>query len=108
MNGTAPEHLEHFPAAPVLQLYYPPMELFYHLTQREEAKFNASLANALELHKRYWTTEEERLRDPEGFVGLAPLVVTCLAHDAGMRIEVESDYLPFHLLTGTRVGEMST
>jgi hypothetical protein len=27
---------------------------------------------------------------------------------AGTAIEVESDYLPHHLLVGTRVGEIST
>ncbi|QFU90107.1 hypothetical protein YIM_24650 [Amycolatopsis sp. YIM 10] len=108
MSGTDPEQMERFEAAPVLQLYYPPMELFYLLTQREDVKFNDSLANALELHKRYWTAEDERLRDPEGFVALGPLAIACLARDAGMIIEVESDYLPIHLLDGARVGEMST
>lgn len=108
MNGTDPERLARFQAAPVLQLYYPPMELFYHLTQREDAKFNDSLANALDLHRRYWTAEAERVRDPEGFVALGPLAMACLARDAGVTIEVESDYLPIHLLNGTRVGEMPT
>ncbi|GAB3716138.1 hypothetical protein GCM10027598_25650 [Amycolatopsis oliviviridis] len=108
MSGTDPARLERFEAAPVLRLYYPPMEMFYLLTQREDAKFNESLANALELHKRYWTADEERLRDPEGFVALGPLAIACLARDAGVTIEVESDYLPIHLLDGTRVGEMST
>ncbi|MBN6041231.1 immunity 49 family protein [Amycolatopsis sp. 195334CR] len=108
MSGTDPEGLHRFQAAPVLQQYYPPMELFYRFTQRENAGFNDSLANALDLHKRYWTAEEERVRDPEGFVALGPLAIACLAHDAGVTIEVESDYLPIHLLEGTRVGEMST
>ncbi|WP_276320559.1 immunity 49 family protein [Amycolatopsis suaedae] len=108
MRGTEPERLQRFEAEPVLQLYYPPMELFYLLTQREDAKFNDSLATALELHKRYWTAEEERLRNPRGYVALGPLAMACLARDAGVTIEVESDYLPIHLLDGTRVGEMST
>jgi hypothetical protein len=89
----------------VAQLYFPPIELFYRYTQREQASFTEALATALELHKRYWTAEP---RAPHGVVALAPLAIACLARDAGMPIEVESDYLPHHLLVGTRVGELST
>ncbi|TDP98146.1 immunity protein 49 of polymorphic toxin system [Labedaea rhizosphaerae] len=85
--------------------FFPPMELFYHYTQRDQAKFDASLPAALDLHKRYWATDP---RNEVGLVALAPLAVACLAHDAGMAIEVESDYLPHHPLVGTRVGEIST
>jgi hypothetical protein len=43
-----------------------------------------------------------------GLVALAPLAIACVARDAGVAVEVESDYLPFHLLAATRVGEVST
>jgi hypothetical protein len=89
----------------VAQLAFPPMEMFYRYTQREQAEFTESLTTALELHKQYWTPEP---RYEDGIVALAPLAIACLAHDAGMPIDVESDYLPHHLLVGTRVGELST
>lgn len=66
------------------------MEMFYFLTQREDQKFNNSLANALDLHKRFWTKDTERRNDPNGFIALGPLAVACLARDAGVRIDVES------------------
>jgi hypothetical protein len=108
MSGTEPEALHGFAAEPVLQFYYPPIELFYLYTQREADKFNDSLVTALELHKRFWTADPERPRDPEGFVALAPLAMACLARDAGIATDVESDYLPYHLLEGTWVGETTT
>lgn len=108
MRGTDPGRLEHLSEETVLQLYYPPVELFYHLTQRDDARFNESLANALELHKRYWSGEVDRRRSPDGFVALGPLAIACLARDVGVSIEVESDYLPQRLLEGTWVGEHST
>ncbi|MEC3979849.1 immunity 49 family protein [Amycolatopsis sp. H20-H5] len=108
MRGTDPAGLAHLSEEMVLEIYYPPIELFYHLTQREDAKFNETLAEALELHKRFWTKEQERVNDPNGFVALGPLAVACLARDAGVAIEVESEYLPKHLLEGTWVGEHST
>lgn len=108
MNGTDPEAVRVFEVNSVLQVHYPPMELLYRLTQREDDKFNEALATALDLHKRYWTATHERARVPHGFVALAPLAIACLARDAGVAVEVESDYLPFHLLAATRVGEVST
>ncbi|WP_078660702.1 Imm49 family immunity protein [Streptomyces sp. NRRL B-24484] len=46
--------------------------------------------------------------DTTGLVAPAPLAMACLAHDAGMPIDVESEYLPHHLLRGTWVGEFPT
>jgi hypothetical protein len=92
----------------VRQVHGPVAELFYLYTQREKGRFTESLYHALELHKQYWTAQEDAARQQEGFVALGPLAIACLAHDAGMPIDVESDYLPHHLLVGTWVGETST
>jgi hypothetical protein len=107
MRGTAPEALRASVPEAVLQLSFPPIELFYHFTQREDGKFAGSLVTALELHRRYWTADPERPRDPASIVALAPLAMACLARDAGMTFDVESDYLPHHLLAGSRVGEIT-
>ncbi|WAL63531.1 immunity 49 family protein [Amycolatopsis cynarae] len=107
MRGTEPEALRGSTPEAVLQLYFPPIELFYLFTQREDGKFADALFTALELHKQYWTADPERPRDTTSIVALAPLAMACLAHDAGMAFDVESDYLPHHLLVGTRVGEIT-
>ncbi|MEU5264848.1 immunity 49 family protein [Amycolatopsis sp. NPDC021455] len=107
MAGTDPAGLRQLDPDAVLQRYYPPIEMFYHLTQRDDAKFNDALYNALELHRRYWSTEEER-NNPSGYVALGPLAIACLARDAGVTIEVESEYLPANLLAGSWVGEHTT
>ncbi|MGW6448711.1 immunity 49 family protein [Lentzea sp. NPDC055074] len=105
MSGADPEADTVAGAAMVAEVLYPPMELFYLLTQREDEKFNESLAKALELHKRYWTATTERRNDPEGFVAWRVLAIVCLAKDAGVDVAVASDYLPGHLVDGTWVGE---
>lgn len=105
MQGADPEADTIAGAEMVAKLFYPPMELFYLLTQREDVRFNDSLAKALELHHSYWTATSERTNDPEGFVAWRVLAIACLAKDAGFKITVESDYLPENLLDGTRVGE---
>ncbi|MEV6715668.1 immunity 49 family protein [Lentzea sp. NPDC051208] len=108
MRGTEPGALRVAAPELVLELLYPPIELFYHFTQRDEAKFNDSLVRALELHRRFWTKDEDRRSDPNGFVSFPLLAIAALAEDAGLTIDVESEYLPTTLLHGDRVGEFPT
>ncbi|MFD8147080.1 immunity 49 family protein [Streptomyces sp. NPDC059708] len=84
---------------------YPPINLFYKFLRKDEDGFQAALLEALELHKRYWTSTPERAEDIEGRVPIAVLAVTCLAYDGGIPVEVESPYLPEHLLKRSWVGE---
>ncbi|MFD3683018.1 immunity 49 family protein [Streptomyces sp. NPDC058613] len=86
---------------------YPPINLFHQFLRKNHDGFNQALAEALELHKAYWSTPE-RSEDLAGFLALGPLAIACLAHDAGFPIEVESDYLPVRLLDRSWVGEFDT
>ncbi|WP_435603070.1 Imm49 family immunity protein [Streptomyces sp. bgisy130] len=61
--------------------------------------FTDSLANAPTWHKEYWTANEARSLSGDGLVALASLAIACVAHDADMPIDVESEYLPKHLLS---------
>ncbi|NKI44557.1 immunity 49 family protein [Streptomyces sp. LD120] len=60
------------------------------------------------LHKAYWTADEDRAKDPDGSLALAPLAMACLAYDGGIPLNVASDYLPRHLLQRSWVGEFET
>ncbi|MFE2166702.1 immunity 49 family protein [Streptomyces sp. NPDC059447] len=86
---------------------YPPINLFHQFLRKDEDGFNGALAEALELHKAYWSTPE-RAGDIAGFLALGPLAIACLAYDAGLEIEVESDYLPLRLLDRSWLGEFDT
>ncbi|WP_420823792.1 Imm49 family immunity protein [Streptomyces torulosus] len=41
-------------------------------------------------------------------MALGPLALACLAYDGGMAVEVESEYLPAHLLRRDWLGEFPT
>ncbi|MET9320876.1 immunity 49 family protein [Streptomyces sp. NPDC003038] len=86
----------------------PPIQLFYRFVTHNRDGFNEALVQALELHKAYWTADEKRAADPAGHLALAPLAIACLAYDGKMPIEVESGYLPHHLLTRGWLGEFDT
>jgi Immunity protein 49 len=76
----------------------PAMELVAALLEGNTQNFNESLADALECHKKYWSSDEQLSGDPRGFIAIAPLGLACAAYDAGFPIEVESDYIPKYIL----------
>ncbi|MFJ8109702.1 immunity 49 family protein [Streptomyces sp. NPDC096132] len=89
------------------KLLYPPMEVLHRLIREDEAAFNRALANAVQWHKEYWS-EESRSLQSSGLVALAPLALACIAHDIGIPIEVESEYLPSVLIGRNWCGEFPT
>ncbi|MEV7235227.1 immunity 49 family protein [Streptomyces sp. NPDC051020] len=108
VNGTAPERAQAAGKELMLKILYPPLELFHRYRRQDAEKFNAALVEALTWHKEYWTANEARSLSGEGLVALAPLAIACMAHDAGIPIEVESEYLPKALLQRNWAGEYDT
>ncbi|WNM30021.1 immunity 49 family protein [Streptomyces sp. Li-HN-5-11] len=105
LQGSHPEVATIAPRDLLQNILYPPINLFYRFLRRDEPGFNQALTEAVELHKAYWTADEDRTDDPSGMAALAPLAVACLAYDGGLKINVESDYLPKHLLERAWLGE---
>jgi hypothetical protein len=65
------------------------------------ADFNKLLHEAVIAHKKYWNkNKEDRKVDWNGFVAIELCALAAIAHDRGMKVEVESDYLPMPLVTG--------
>lgn len=87
---------------------YPPINLFYHFVRRDVEGFSPALAEALKLHRAYWTLNEERTTDIDGSIALGPLAIACLAYDGELPIDVESEYLPHHLLQHSWLEEFPT
>ncbi|WP_318279770.1 immunity 49 family protein [Streptomyces griseoloalbus] len=90
-EGTDPDRLRFLDRETMLKVLYPPINLCYRFLGRDPDQFNEALVQALELHKEYWTANEERQETSDGDIPLAVLALTCLAHDAGRPVEVESE-----------------
>ncbi|WP_067713535.1 immunity 49 family protein [Nocardia yamanashiensis] len=83
----------------MLEILYPPINLFYRFLAEDLGEFNAGLVQALESHDRYWNSDEHGRRHSRiGMVAAGPLAMACLACDAGLAIEVKSEYLPQRIL----------
>ncbi|WP_170068055.1 immunity 49 family protein [Lentzea guizhouensis] len=109
MAATDPERLRVSAPEYALRLAFPAMNTFLNLMRsNHEREFNEALAQALEQHKAYYTADSKLADDPRGLVALAPLGLACIAKDSGLNVDVESDYLPKHLLLGSWVGEYRT
>lgn len=97
---TDPSRLANSTAEIALLRYYPSMKLLFSLASGEAEQFNEDLREAVELHQRFWTANDERARHPDGFFALAPTALAAIAHDRGVTIGVESEYLPGNFISG--------
>lgn len=107
MELTQPDELREGSREVVLHLMYPTIPVFIRFLQRDNDGFNEALAQALRWHKGYWDTED-RSHINTGTVALGPLAVACMARDTGVPVEVESGYMPKHLLEGSWLDEFPT
>jgi Immunity protein 49 len=62
--------------------------------------FNEALTQALLGHKKYWSSSEKLRQTPDGWVSISLTAVAAIAYDRGMKIEVESDYMPASWVRG--------
>jgi hypothetical protein len=108
IRASHPEAVSVAPRDLLQGVLYPPIELFHRFVRQDADGFNQALVEALQLHKAYWTADEDRAKDPAGRIALGPLALACLAYDGGMAVEVESEYLPAHLLRRDWLGEFPT
>jgi hypothetical protein len=108
IDGTDPASPHIASAELMLKILYPPLEIFHRYQRQEPEPFNTALAEALTWHREYWTANETRSKSSEGLVAVGPLAVACMAFDADIPVDVESEYLPKHLLERSWVGEFPT
>ncbi|MDF2269327.1 immunity 49 family protein [Streptomyces coacervatus] len=107
-QGTRPEAARIASPELLSKIVWPPIELLHQLLRQDHGQFNNALAEAVQWHRDYWTADEERSQLSSGVVALGPLAMACFAYDAGIRVTVESDYLPKALLERAWVGEFET
>lgn len=98
LDATDPEQIKMIDEEFVLNILVPEMQMLYYLAIGEIAGFDEAIVFALERHKKYWS-KGNRKRDPEGYLALGPMAIATLAYDAGMPIEIESEYLQLDLIT---------
>ncbi|WP_150251771.1 immunity 49 family protein [Nocardiopsis deserti] len=92
------------------KLTFPPLNTLMHLVRRNSDKFNEALAEGLELFRSFRTANEERAKSIEGGTSIPLLALACLAYDTAgqdpdFHFDVESGYLPKHILQRSWHGE---
>ena len=93
---------------PFTYMLYLKALIFNDVVQNDNEQFNKHLLDAVKYHKAFWSQKRGLNRGethlceiPEGFISL-PLTALCsMAFDKGMKIEVESDYIPKYLYDGS-------
>jgi hypothetical protein len=78
----------------------PWMKLLDCVMNSDQERFNTVLQEALQLHKEYWTRSEDSLLYSESYLALGLIAICRLAHEQGMIVDGDSDYLPLRLVAG--------
>jgi hypothetical protein len=78
----------------------PWMKLLDCVMNSEQERFNTVLQEALLLHKEFWTKDEDSLLTPESYMALGLIAICRLAHEQGMIVDADSDYLPLRFVAG--------
>jgi hypothetical protein len=99
LKATDPGQLQVASEDYVLDIVVPQMEVLYRLMDQDAAGFNKALEKAVQLHRDHWK-KGDRKNDPEGYLAFPLIGLASLAHDAGLPVQVESDYLPGNLAQG--------
>ncbi|WP_304451923.1 immunity 49 family protein [Nocardiopsis sp. YSL2] len=92
------------------KVVFPQMNTFLKFAQGDSDGFNEALANGLTLWRDYVTSDEERAEDIKNVTPLGLLALACMGydrsfHESGFQLEVESDYLPKHIVERSWHGE---
>jgi Immunity protein 49 len=74
-------------------LKLPELLVWKSVLSMDSVSFKANMVNGLEKHKDFWGTTENRT-SAHGWISLPLLQVAAYAHDHGMDLDVESDYIP--------------
>jgi hypothetical protein len=61
---------------------------------------DGAFERALRSHKAYWSSSRDLRKNPTGFVSLPLTTLAALAWDRGIRVGVDSDYMPRPWVTG--------
>lgn len=81
------------------RMWLPVMELYFLAHMGEQGEFNSKLEQHL-LTKKQWIIENNE-EDNSGYWVDFPLLACCAyAHDRGLNVTVESDYIPAHVYRG--------
>jgi hypothetical protein len=83
-----------------LYLDVPQLEVFTYLAARQQEEFTVAFTKAVESHKKYWSSKKaKRHMGYRGFVSFELSALGVLAIERGLKVEVESPYVPLRLLS---------
>ena len=97
-RGCDPETVSFMDPQEALLFWYPQLNVFDTLLVGDSAALTVALRDGVQCFREYWTRDAETARLVDGMVAVELLGLACLAHDVGMPIEVESEYLPAALV----------
>lgn len=104
MEMTDPDNLDSDFRDYTLAIDVPKIELLYRIGAQDETAFNESLSKSLEKHHLYYTSLTDDEDDPDALMSLPLAAICAIAHDRGINIHIESEYLPLEIIRNQYVN----
>ena len=80
-----------------LAITVPQLEVFLYAISRD-TRFGLAMQAAIERHREYWGDSQDNARSFRGFISIELLGLAVLGMDVGLSFDVQSPYLPMHLI----------
>lgn len=82
----------------ISHILLPLVGLLLSILSNQEKEFNTKLEEALEQHKKFWSSKKNKL-NPKGWFAIHLSAIAAIAYDQkGFKLEVQSDYLPLWMV----------
>ncbi|MFW6641422.1 immunity 49 family protein [Nocardiopsis algeriensis] len=111
MEMSKPENSSISSSKGLNHLVFPAINSLYRLAERKTEKFNESMEQGIRLFRKYYTEDEELSKSARGTVPLHLMAIACMAYDLAemdtdFTPDLESGYLPKHILKRSRHGDL--
>lgn len=83
-----------------LDIDVPLLQLFFYVATNDN-EFEENLPKAADLHHKYWTANNERRNNWDGFLSVELTALAAIAHDRGMPVQIDAASIPNWLVTGS-------
>lgn len=100
MDATDPDRFELVDAEYALSISVHILNVLGCALADDAKALTQSLEDGLEAFEEYWTQDDNRRREPSGFLALGLLGAAAYAYDRGLRFNIDSPLLPMWMLTG--------
>lgn len=101
LDATDPDRFDLFSPEHALWITVQHMNVFWNILAQDSDAYESAFAEALESHREFWTSTEDRDNDWDGYLSIELSALATLGKMRGLPLNVKSEYLLIDPLSAT-------